>query len=285
MLLLPPGAIALMVFLPCVVFGLYFACNADQCVSLNPLSPVFLKGSFPFAGHSVRSFADKYLLSSEAALLYVGWFALQVVLYFVLPGRVVEGVPIDSRGTRLRYPLNGLASLVVSVGIMVLLAYKGVISPTVAYDLFPQLAFTATVFSYALAVYLYAYSHWTSRDGGRYLDSETQLAPHGHTGNEVYDFFIGRSLNPRIGSLDLKYFCELRPGLILWLLINLSMACAQYERHGSVSSSMVLVLLFQAYYVFDDIHIPDVLTCCSRVSLSASPFDQMLDQILIKMLP
>jgi len=37
----------------------------------------------------------------------------------------------------------------------------------------------------------------------------------------VYDFFIGRELNPRIGNLDLKEFCELRPGLIGWLIINL----------------------------------------------------------------
>ena len=32
-----------------------------------------------------------------------------------------------------------------------------------------------------------------------------------------------RELNPRIGSLDLKEFCELRPGLILWALINVGM--------------------------------------------------------------
>ena len=37
------------------------------------------------------------------------------------------------------------------------------------------------------------------------------------TGYAIYDFFIGRELNPRIGALDLKYFCELRPGLIGWV--------------------------------------------------------------------
>ena len=36
-------------------------------------------------------------------------------------------------------------------------------------------------------------------------------------GNPLYDFFIGRELNPRIGNFDLKYFCELRPGLIGWV--------------------------------------------------------------------
>ena len=30
----------------------------------------------------------------------------------------------------------------------------------------------------------------------------------------IYEFFMGRELNPRIGSLDLKEFCELYPGMI-----------------------------------------------------------------------
>jgi len=181
---------------------------------------------------------------------------VQVVLYYVLPGEVVSGVPLDAKGTRLKYPLNGLRSMFVSVGIMVTLAYLGVISPTIAYDLFPQLVFTATVFSYAMSIYLYAYSLWCSRSGGRYLTAETQLAAHGNSGNVLYDFFIGRSLNPRVfGGLDLKYFCELRPGLVAWFLINLSMAAKQYEKSGgSISASMCLVCIFQAYYVWDALY-------------------------------
>ena len=30
----------------------------------------------------------------------------------------------------------------------------------------------------------------------------------------VYDFFMGRELNPRIGSLDLKEFIEVYPGFV-----------------------------------------------------------------------
>ncbi len=142
--------------------------------------------------------------------------------------------------------------MIVSIALYIGLAYAGMISPTVAYDLFTQLTFTSTVFSFVLAVYLYASSLYSSRDNGRYLTPETQLASHGHTGNGIYDFFIGRSLNPRVGgALDLKYFCELRPGLILWVLINLSMAAKQFEKHGQVTSSMILVLAFQTYYVYD----------------------------------
>lgn len=47
-------------------------------------------------------------------------------------------------------------------------------------------------------------------------------------GNIFYDFFMGRELNPRIGNFDLKYFCELRPGLIGWVSINILLHIPQY---------------------------------------------------------
>ena len=48
-------------------------------------------------------------------------------------------------------------------------------------------------------------------------------------GHGLYDFFIGRELNPRLGSFDLKEFCELYPGLIGWLVIDLAMAFKQWQ--------------------------------------------------------
>ena len=72
------------------------------------------------------------------------------------------------------------------------------------------------------------------------------------SGNALYDFFIGRELNPRVSSFDLKCFCELRPGLIGWAVINLACAAKQFElRGGSLSYSMVLVNAFQGLYVWD----------------------------------
>jgi hypothetical protein len=66
-------------------------------------------------------------------------------------------------------------------------------------------------------VFLYWYSY----------QGKKLLALGGDTGFKVYDFFIGRELNPRIGQLDLKYFNELRPGLLHWGLYNLSYAYKQ----------------------------------------------------------
>lgn len=81
-----------------------------------------------------------------------------------------------------------------------------------------QLAVASILFSTALSFYLYVRSFTTRR---------AMLAEGGNSGIALYDFFIGRELNPRVrtgapGTLDLKYFCELRPGLFLWHLINVA---------------------------------------------------------------
>ena len=71
-------------------------------------------------------------------------------------------------------------------------------------------------------------------------------------------WYIGRELNPSLGSFDIKSFNELRPGLILWVLLNLSFACEQAVRRGgslaNVTDSMWLVLAFQAWYVLDGLY-------------------------------
>ena len=66
----------------------------------------------------------------------------------------------------------------------------------------------------------------------------------GNSGNAIYDFYMGRELNPRWGSFDWKEFCELRPGLIGWALLNAAFVVVQKEKLGYVSGSMILVNVF-----------------------------------------
>ena len=75
--------------------------------------------------------------------------------------------------------------------------------------------------------------------------------------HDIFQWFIGRELNPCIGSFEIKAFNELRPGLILWVLINISMVCEQATRRGglaNVTDSMWLVLAFQTWYVADGLY-------------------------------
>ncbi len=54
-----------------------------------------------------------------------------------------------------------------------------------------------------------------------------------------------------MGSFDWKFFCELRPGLVGWAVVNLACIAKQAESPAGVTAPLVLVSLFQFYYVFD----------------------------------
>ena len=95
---------------------------------------------------------------------------------------------------------------------------------------------------------------------------QRELAAGGHSGNIVYDWFIGRELNPRVtlplaGTIDIKAFCELRPGMLGWVLLNLTFVVHQYKLYGTISDSIILITVFQALYVFDALYMePAILT-------------------------
>ncbi len=107
-----------------------------------------------------------------------------------------------------------------------------------------------------MSVFLYAYSFMGNK----------LLASGGNTGTYIYDFFIGRELNPRIlgGKLDLKFFNELRPGLLHWGLYNIAFAFKQSllpEANGTPDAWMILVLIFEGYYILDAVmNEPAILT-------------------------
>lgn len=98
---------------------------------------------------------------------------------------------------------------------------------------FVPLLTASQLFSFAMSAWLYA----ASFSGDKLLAPHFQPPANGHSSNgtncsssktngrsskggaalepyPIYEFVMGRELNPRIGSLDLKEFCELVPGLI-----------------------------------------------------------------------
>ncbi|RUS31706.1 ergosterol biosynthesis ERG4/ERG24 family-domain-containing protein [Jimgerdemannia flammicorona] len=118
---------------------------------------------------------------------YLGWLGHMAVLFYVLPGEFREGTVLRN-GEKLLYKINGFATFIIIAGIFVM---NGV-GP-----------FLFVVDHWVGIVIFSGFLYWYSFVGGQKL------------------FFIGRELNPRLGkSFDLMSFCELRPGLIGWALIN-----------------------------------------------------------------
>lgn len=224
------GPLGIIVGLPAVCYALVYLCHAETCFSLvSPLKPL----SWDFR-----------IFTWEAALVFLGWLLFQVALHLILPGEKIEGTKLAD-GSRLTYKLTGLKNFVITVGFALYFGFfRNDLNLSWLYDNYVPLMTSAIAFSLLFSAYLYARSFVP----GRLLASEGSC-----TGNVIYEFFLGRELNPRIGSLDLKEFCELYPGLIGWVILNLGMAHKQLAMTGTISAPMVLVNIFQAIYVLDSL--------------------------------
>jgi delta14-sterol reductase/lamin-B receptor len=188
----------------------------------------------------------------------LGWFGLQMILERCLPCEIVTGVAPH----HLPYRINGHLAFWVTLFLFlhgwprlekgkeeeafVVLQWGSFPYWQFLYDYFAPLAITTSLFCYLLATYLYMDSFSSTK--------KKVLAT--NTGNFVYDFFLGRELNPRLfrNTFDWKEFCELRPGLIGWLFLDIACANCQYQHLGYVSNSMILLLLFQGFYVWDALY-------------------------------
>ncbi|CCM01906.1 uncharacterized protein FIBRA_03977 [Fibroporia radiculosa] len=258
----PPGALFVTLSVPITTYALYFSCSeatggCPPAISTPAILDVLGDWSW-----------WKNLWDTEATLIYLCWYAFCVVAWYILPGDWVEGVPLRTGGKK-KYKINGKLThswrcidLMFSVAFSTFLLALGLTSGyiwrygiesfTFIYDKWVGFVTAALLMSLVQGIACYIASF---RDGAL-------LALGGNTGNIIYDFFIGRELNPSIGAFDVKTFNELRPGLILWVIIDISMACEQaVRRGGSITDSMILVFLFHFWYVADSLYNePAILT-------------------------
>jgi hypothetical protein len=233
-----------MIALPAVIFGLIALCNKDYCLDSSNYSQAIerLQNASKTLGP---------LWCNDAACVFLAWMGFQILLERLLPGEVAEGVQLKT-GQRLKYRLNGHLAFWISIFIAesrVLPWLTGEAYPLAyLHTAYVQLATASLVFSAALSVYLYVASFAAEKQG-------ELLAAGGNTGWTVYDFFIGRQLNPRIGDFDLKCFCELRPGLIGWAVLNLGMVQKYQQDHdGALKPELVILTFFQGLYVWDALY-------------------------------
>ncbi|KAI1897581.1 hypothetical protein AGOR_G00084740 [Albula goreensis] len=221
------GAPFMLLFLPAVVYTLLLTCNQKDASILNfppPIPPL----------HT--------LWSNQVFGIMLIWLFFQALLYMLPIGKVVDGMPLNS-GKRLKYRINGFYALLITAVALGAGVYCNV-DFSYIHEHFLQFATSALVFSTLLSMYLYIRSHWAASD---------ELSPSGNSGYRIYDFFMGHELNPRIKSFDLKYYFEMRPGLIGWVVINFALLLTEMKLHklDSPSPAMILVNLFQLLYVAD----------------------------------
>ncbi|MBW2499913.1 MAG: hypothetical protein JRF61_21725 [Deltaproteobacteria bacterium] len=177
--------------------------------------------------------------------LYLFWVGFQAALFHWLPGREVEGTPLRD-GRRLVYRLNGLLALFVTVLVAALGVLMGVVPAGLLYDQLGAMVSTVNLIVLVGCI-------------GLMIVARRQASAEELRLNWLEAYTLGGCLNPRLGRFDLKFFCESRPSMILWVLMDLSFAAKQFELHGTVSNAMVLVCFFQILYVADYFYFEDAI--------------------------
>ncbi|KAH6658264.1 C-24(28) sterol reductase [Truncatella angustata] len=172
----------------------------------------------------------------KAWLIYWSFFALEVLLYYTLPGVTGYGKQLRHEGGRqLKYFCNAYISFYTTILIATLLHISGIFPLYTVIDEFGPIM-TVAIFSgfiNSIAVYVSAI-----------IGQRT----HRLTGYAIYDFFMGAELNPRLGILDLKMFYEVRIPWFILFLISSAAAARQYESYGYVSKEVAFIVMAHFLY-------------------------------------
>ena len=227
------GSAFMTLSLPLVVLGLNALCSEKSCS---------IAGVWNLHESMGNLVLDALPLLPTAIGIELLWLAFHSLFYLAPIGARVSGIPLRN-GQKLDYQMNAIHAFAFCHATAFLFHYCELIDLGVLADLFNPLMLGSIVISCVMSVALYLYS---------FRRGNVLLALGGNSGSVVYDLWVGRELNPRIGFLDLKFMCELRPGLIGWSLLNWAFACK-----GGFSPAVVLVAIFESWYVIDGLMIEE----------------------------
>ncbi|KAH3901098.1 probable Delta(14)-sterol reductase [Saccharomycodes ludwigii] len=208
---------------------------------------------------------------------YILWFVILAILDVILPGYTMYGVALRD-GSKLKYNINGVS---ISIFLIMVVVYRWKLTngemPELQflYNNHIDICLTTILFSFLLSTIVYITSFFPTTKSENNKKGERILAVGGNSGNVIYDWFIGRELNPRLGPLDIKLFCELRPGMLLWLLINLSCLHHYYlQNNGKINDSLLLINVLQGFYIFDGVLNEE--GCLTMIDITTDGFGFML---------
>lgn len=281
------------VALPLLCYAFAFLCNdVTGCPAPSLLSPSELFSPKTVLGvqtmtgwengldtlkHEVGWPGVEGLINVESILGTIGWYGLSLFLNAVLPGTEVQGTELRTGG-RLTYRFNAFYSaatvlVVCAAGTIV----QGPDFPVWSFinRNYIQLLTCNIIFSYILSTWVYLRSFSVKPKN----EEQRELAAGGHSGNIIYDWFIGRELNPRVdipffGTIDIKAFMELRPGMLGWMMLDLAFIAKQYKSYGYVTDSILIVTVAQSIYILDALWMePAILT---TIDITTDGFGYML---------
>eukprot|EP01084_Bolivina_argentea_P160012 278672_1 len=171
--------------------------------------------------------------------IYTFWFLIQVILDRILSGEIVNGQPIpELKNKRLKYKMNGWKAWISTHIILfsLLIYYKNI--TTLIVDRLYSIMVVAQIYAIVISILSYIIGYMSNL-GCRL------------SGSFIYDFWMGYARVPRIGEFDIKLFCEARPGLQLWIVIDFILFYNHYLNFGVIDWQMFVIFLMQWIYITD----------------------------------
>lgn len=166
--------------------------------------------------------------------MYGSFILIQSVLAWIIPGLKMRGLPIRG-GERLEYNCNGIFTWYASIVIGAGLHFSGVWRLNSVFHNFGPLLTVAILFNDFFALFLY-------------VSALLRKTTYRMSGNPVYDFFMGATLNPRLGSLDIKMLWETRVAWTLLFGLTCAAAAHQYDTIGYVTPQLWFMVLAHLIY-------------------------------------
>ena len=229
----PLGAAAIITSSHLVMYYLWIAVSFNGGALVYPAGP---SDVLSFVGRMWQHVVTEAAPTWQAVGVYWGFLVAQALLAAFLPGPKVKGMPIPARGNvQLEYVCNGVWAWYITLAAVAALHLSGLFPLTTVAEQFGPLMTVAMLSGNAVALAVYLAARFTGN-------------AHRMSGNAVYDYFMGASLNPRIGSLDLKMWAEIRVAWILLFLLTASAAAKQYAAYGQLSTPMIFMLLAHGLY-------------------------------------
>lgn len=149
-----------------------------------------------------------------------------------MPGFMQEGLPVPSLGYKtLMYKCNALTSLYATMVTAAGLHYFHIFRLTEIIDNYGHIMTVAMIYGFAISFGVYFITVATG--------NQIRMS-----GNFFYDVFMGACLNPRIGSIDLKMWAEVRIPWVIVFFLSVSGCCKQYEQFGYVTPVCLYISLF-----------------------------------------
>jgi len=224
----------MMLGFPCLMYYFWFSLNYHQGKLFYPAS---LEDVLPFFNRLNQYFWDSAAPTTFGFAVYSIYAVLSAFLTAILPGPRIEGLPIPSEGGKtLWYTCNGVTYLYSLIPFSFALHYFNIFRLTEIIDHFGEIMTAAIVWGFVVT--------FTT-----YFLTVTFGKPHRLSGSFIYDVFMGATLNPRLGSLDLKMWAEIRVPWVVLFYISVSCAVKQYELNGYVSSTQAFMVVAHFLYV------------------------------------